>query len=295
VTHPAIGRIGRLYLPIFLGLLVSTLALVIDRNFASALGDGALAAMRYATQIQQMALGLVAAAIALATLPALASAAAAGDEPLFRRTLLAGLRLITLLIVPATLGLLVLAEPVVVLLFRHGATTNEGAALIELALVGYLLGLPFAAIDQLLIFAYYARKNTRTPVLVGIVAVVINLATALLLLRPLGVLGLVLANSAQFISHALIMLWLARRALGDLDWPALVVVLLRALAAALPMAGLVAGLAGLLAPLSGFGGELLRVVLPATVGGLLYFWLLHRLGVNDLAQIGRLMARRLGR
>lgn len=292
--HPAVRQIGRLYLPIFLGLLVSTLALILDRNFAAALGHAVIPAMLYATQVQQMALGLVAAAIALATLPALAQAAGAADLDAFRATLGAGLRLITVLIVPATLGLAALAAPLVALLYQHGATDAAGAALITLALLCYLPGLPFAAVDQLLIFAYYARKNTRTPVLVGALAVLVYLLVALALLRPLGMAGLVLANSAQFISHALVMLWLARRALGPLG-AGLGRTLRATLIASLPMAALAAGLAGLLGPVPGLAGEAARVAVPAAAGAALYVWLLARLGVDDLAHIGRLVRRKLGR
>jgi putative peptidoglycan lipid II flippase len=295
VAHPAVRRIGRLYVPVFLGLLVSTAALILDRNFASALGPAVVPAMRYATQVQQMALGLVAAAIALATLPALSAAASRDDLADFRVTLGAGLRLIVLLITPATLGLLALAGPVSQLLFGHGATDPAGVALISLALLGYLVGLPFAAVDQLLIFAYYARKNTRTPVLVGIVAVLIYLAAAVLLIGRLGMLGLVLANSAQFVSHALIMGWLARRSLGNLGGQRLRQALGAALLAALPMAALVWALAALLAPIPGLSGELLRVALPTAAGGALYFWLMRRLGVDDLAHLGGMVARKLRR
>lgn len=292
--HPAVRRIGRLYLPIFLGLIVSTVALILDRNFAAALGPEVIPAMRYATQVQQMALGLVAAAIALATLPALSRATGEEDLAAFRATLGAGLRLIVVLIVPATLGLLALAGPVVQLLFGHGATGPEGSALITLALLCYLLGLPFAAVDQVLIFAYYARKNTRTPVLVGVLAVLVYLAAALALSGPLGMAGLVLANSAQFITHALVMAWLARRSLGNLG-SGLRRTLGASLTAGLPMAALAWGAAWLLAPLPGLAGELARVALPAAVGAAVYVALLPRLGVGDLAHLGHLVARKLGR
>lgn len=294
LSHPAVRQIARLYVPIFLGLLVSTVALILDRNFAAGLGEAVIPAMLYATQVQQMALGLAAAAIALATLPTLSAAAAAGDLNGFRATLSAGLRLVLALIVPATLGLWALAGPVVTLLFQHGATDRAGADLIALALLCYLPGLPFAAVDQVLIVAYYARQNTLTPVLVGVVAVGIYLLVALALLPVFGMVGLVLANSAQFISHALIMLWLVRRSLGPLPGR-LPRALLAALAAAVPMTALAAAVAGLLAPAPGLAGELARVVVPAAAAGALYIWLLPRLGVDDLQHIGRLAASRLRR
>ncbi|HEX5164074.1 MAG TPA: lipid II flippase MurJ, partial [Thermomicrobiales bacterium] len=117
-THPAIRRIGVLYIPIFIGLFANTAALIVDRNLAWGVDNvHALGAMRYATTLNQMVLGLVAAAISLASLPALSRFWAAGDVENYWITLMRGLRMITVLAIPATLGLAVLAWPVVRLLF----------------------------------------------------------------------------------------------------------------------------------------------------------------------------------
>nr|WP_286207254.1 murein biosynthesis integral membrane protein MurJ [Thermomicrobium sp. CFH 73360] len=212
--HPAIRRIFILYLPIFLGLFANTVALTIDRNLAWGVDPHALGAMRYATALNQMILGLVAAATSLAALPTLSRHAAAGDEHSYQRTLSLGLKFVALLIFPATLGMAALSWPVVTLLFYHGATDLEGARAIWIALLGYLPGTLCAAFDQVLIFAAYARQNTRTPVLVGVFSVGIYFLVALTLVRPLGMLGLVLGNTAQFIAHALVMWWILRRWLG---------------------------------------------------------------------------------
>jgi len=212
--HPAIRRIFILYFPIFLGLFANTVALTIDRNLAWGVDPHALGAMRYATALNQMILGLVAAATSLAALPTLSRHAAAGDELSYQRTLSLGLKFVALLIFPATFGMAALSWPVVTLLFYHGATNLEGARAIWIALLGYLPGTLCAAFDQVLIFAAYARQNTRTPVLVGVFSVGVYFLVALTLVRPLGMLGLVLGNTAQFIAHTLVMWWVLRRWLG---------------------------------------------------------------------------------
>lgn len=133
--HPAIRRIMWLYLPIFLGLLVNAGALAFDRNLAWGIGENALGAMRYATAMNQMILGLVAAAISLAALPTLSRFFASGNEAAYRQTLGRGLRMVTVLVVPAALGLLVLSWPAVRLIFFHGATEQDGATAIWVALL----------------------------------------------------------------------------------------------------------------------------------------------------------------
>src|SRR5215216_190704 len=219
LRHPAVRQVLWLYLPIFLGLLANTAAVVVDRNLAWGAERDALGAMRYATTLVQLVLGLVAAAISLAALPSLSRHFAARDEATFQATLGRALAMVTVLIVPAVLGLAAVSRPTIDLLFRHGETGGEGAHLIVVALLGYLPGTLFAAYDQVLIFAFYARQNTRTPVLVGLGAIGVYFLVAVTLVDSLGMLGLVLANSAQFVVHAAVMYWLARRAFGGVGGP----------------------------------------------------------------------------
>jgi len=287
--HPAIRRIGVLYLPIFVGLFANTVALVVDRNLAWGVDNiHALGAMRYATTLNQMVLGLVAAAISLASLPALSRFWSAGDIENYWLTLMRGLRMITVLAIPATLGLAVLSWPVVRLLFEHGATGRDGATQILIALLIYLPGTLFAAYDQVLIFAYFARQNTKTPQIVGVLAVGIYFLFALTLVGRFEMAGLVAANSAQFIFHTIVMIVLLRK-LRTAEVPAHIDSrLTRTIAictgVGLVMAGVAGGLAWLLTKgLPGDAGiaklvsEGLTVGIPAATGaaiyaaGLLYF------------------------
>ena len=110
--------------------------------------------------------------------------------------------------------MLIWHRPIVELVYLRGAFDAADASVTGLALLLYSLQLPLTGLDQLFIFAYYARKNTRTPVLVGILGIGFYLAVALPLLQPLGMPGLVLANTVQNGGHALVMLWLLHRLLG---------------------------------------------------------------------------------
>jgi putative peptidoglycan lipid II flippase len=214
---PELRRIGRLYLPIVLGLVISQVAIALDRNLASRTGPQSIAWMQFATTIVQFPLGLVSTAIALAILPTLSRQAAspARAEQLgeFSNTLASALRMVLILIIPAAVALFILAEPLVALLFQRGNFTAYDTQQTALALRIYLIGLTFAAIDLPLVFAFYARQNTLTPTLVGLLGVGIYLVTALVptLVRPLQMTDLVLANSVQLTGHALIMLWLTNR------------------------------------------------------------------------------------
>lgn len=209
--HPAIRRMGVLYLPVFAGLLVNSVAVVIDRGLAWGAGQYAVGAMRYATTLVQLVLGLIAAAMSLASLPMLSRHFSDHNETAFQTVLSRVMGMVTVLILPATVGLALLATPIATLLFGHGAMEAGGIDAITIALLGYLPGTLAAAYDQVLIFAFYARQNTRTPVLVGMIAIGVYLVAAFGLVDRYGMMGLVAANSMQFIVHALVMWWAIRR------------------------------------------------------------------------------------
>ncbi|HET8630593.1 MAG TPA: murein biosynthesis integral membrane protein MurJ [Thermomicrobiales bacterium] len=297
LRHPAVRRIFILYAPIFIGLFANTFGQLVDRNFAWRAGEDALGAMRYATTLQQLVLGLVATGISLGALPALSRHAEAGDEAGFRDTLAAALRLTTVLIAPATFGLLALAWPLIALIFYHGATTATGAHMILVALLWYLPGTFFSAYDQLLIFVFYARKNTLTPQLVGVTAVVAYLAVEITLVGRFGMVALVAANSVQWTLHAAIMFYLARHLLGPDGRRALARTLAICLGAGVPMALLAFALSrGLEGAVPGprLVRESAALFLPAAAGAAFYAWAVTRLGVHEFASLTRAVRRRVG-
>ena len=221
LRDPALRRILKLYLPVLAGLIIGQVAIAISLNLASRTGDKGIALMDYPTRLIQFPLGLIVSAVSIAILPSLSRSAAENSTRDFRATLAQGLRLVLVLIIPSTIGLYVLGFNIVELLYEHGAFTPADTQAVTLMLWLYLAGLIFAGIDQPLVFAFYARKDTLTPAIVGLICNVgIYLAVALippaLQGRTLHITDLAIANSVQWMSHALIMLFLARQRLGGL-------------------------------------------------------------------------------
>jgi putative peptidoglycan lipid II flippase len=184
-----------------------------------------------------------------------------------------------------------LAMPVVALLFEHGAFTANDTVETSRALQFYLLGTTFAAIDLPLVFAFYARKNTLLPNLVAVIALGIYLVVALLLIQPLGYLGLVLANSAQLAGHALVMIWLTQTRLGGIGGEGLGVSALKFLGAGAAM-GTVLFFLPTVHLFNGILGELSQVLFPALIGGMVYVVILKVLRVRELEQLWGVLQRR---
>ncbi len=292
--HPAVRRILKLYAPIVAGLIINQLAVMLSFNLATRTGDQSVSYMRFATTLYQFPLGLVVTALSIATLPTL-SRQAIDQLDAFKRTLAEGIRLVMTLILPATAGLFALAVPIVALVFERGQFTGQDTLTTALVLRVYLFGLPFAAIDQMLVFASYARKNTWQPALVGVLSIGVYSATAVLLLRPLGLLSLMVADSVKHIVHTLMMLWLLQRHVGGLAGHGILPNILKSLGAAI-LTGLVAYQAAEFViskiQFSGFWGSLMPVVVGGVAGLLVYGTAVFLLGIEDAKLLRQIISRK---
>lgn len=312
LRHPGLRQIGRLYVPLMLSLIVGEVVAILSFNLASRTGEEGVAWMRYAAQLIQLPLGLVATAISFAILPTLSQQAQASlapsaggsrsgpdedarqrNEP-FLATLAQGIKLVLLLIVPATVGLFVLAQPVIELVFEHGDFGAYDTEHTTQALRFALLGLVFAAIDWPLNFAFYSHQDTLTPSLVGLVAVGVYLVTALtpaFLTGTLTLNGLILASSVQWASHALIMLWLLNRRMGGLHGRGMLRLSFKALIASAGMGAVTWLAAETLSqslPADNLISEVMVVSVAATMGFTVYVALMALLRADS----GGLLRRR---
>lgn len=295
--HPAVRRILRLYVPIALGLIVTQVQIIVDGRWASAAGAQSVSWMGYATTLVQLPLGLVPVAVSLAALPSLSQRAAEADWEGFRGIFGRGLRLVLLLLIPAAVGLWVLAEPVIRLLFEHGVFQPYDTFWTATALRLYLIGLLFAGVDFLLNYTFYARQDTRTPAAVGVIAVGFYFVAALLLKGRMGFLGLVLADSVKQFGHATIMVALLLRSVGRLHHERILSTLAKALVASGVMSlgvWLVARGVGLLLPV-GVISQAAVVALAGGAGAVIYVLMLRGLGVAEVAALTGSVAARLAR
>jgi putative peptidoglycan lipid II flippase len=314
LKQPAIRRILLLYGPIAFSFFVSACAAFLDQSLATQTpcmdvmaklhitkcGDANFSAMQFATTLIQFPGGLVASALSFAVLPALTTHIREGDIERFKSTLLLGFRLGLLLMIPAAAGLIVLQLPIISLLFKHGSFTPEQSVVTATALQNYAYQLPFIAIDQLLISAFYARKNTIIPVAVGIVSVFGYLIVALPFWQTLGMPALVFANTVQNSLHAIILLVIMRRVVGPMHLSRLVPTIGKLLLAAAIMVAVAWGLQVLLAPISLFSltsfiGRLLTVLIVGVIAGFVYFAIVTLLKVEEVTMLKGVIMAKLGR
>lgn len=289
--HAALHRIRRLYVPIALGLIVDKLGEVLSYNLASRTGDQSIPWMQYSATLIQFPLGLVSFAVSIAILPTLSRQATGGQPGSFKATLAQGLRLVLALTIPATVGLWVLATPIIALVFEHGDFTPADTLATVAALRYHLVGLVFAAVDQPLIFAFYARKDTWTPALVGVATIILYVILALVptLFAPLTLNGLVLANSLKWAAHAFLMLVLLQRSMGSLLGHGVWRLVAKAAVASAVMGGAVHLAAEGMTQIvpAGLVGEVLLVGGGGFIGSAIYAVLALLLRMEEVSLVGR--------
>lgn len=198
LTHPVVPQALRLLGPRAVGSCVYQLNVLVDTVCASwemIVGAGAVAALYYATRLFQFPLAIVGTALAQASLPWLSSQALETSPARLQVSVVTLLTLTLTLAIPATVGLLVLGEPIVRILFERGEFSAYSTAITTQALVWYAVGLAAYMAAKILTNTCYALQDTRTPVRTAAAALGVNLALNLALMRPMGVGGLALATS----------------------------------------------------------------------------------------------------
>ena len=212
LEHEGVRRIMRLMVPALFGVSVSQINLLLDTILASFLPTGSVSWLFYSDRLAELPLGVFGIAIATVVLPSLSRQHAGEGANSFAETLDWAIRMILLIALPATMALLVLAEPLLMTLFHYGKLTLNDIAMASYSLKAYALGLLAFMLIKVLATGYYAQQDMKTPVKIAVQAMVVNMVLNLLFVLPLyfiwniGHVGLALATSvaAYFNAGALL-------------------------------------------------------------------------------------------
>ncbi|MBN1826058.1 MAG: murein biosynthesis integral membrane protein MurJ [Candidatus Eisenbacteria bacterium] len=285
---PELSAVGALMLPGIVGLAVVQINIMVDTFFATLLAEGSVTALRMGNRVMLLPLAIFATAIASASLPTLSAQVAREGIDEAKQTLAYTLRLLFFLLLPSAVGLIVLGRPIVRLLFVRGAfDAGRSLDITATTLVFYSLGL-FAyggvkGVSQM----FFSLRDTRTPVIVGAIAMGTNILFDLLLYRSLAVGGLAFATSLAGVVNFLLLLYLLVRRHGPIREGRLLGTWLRVFLCAIVMGGTVHVVSLLLEPTDPgpLSGQILHVVGAIAAGGVVYFaaaTLLCRRELGDL-------------
>ncbi len=194
---PGVRRVLHLMLPALLGVSVIQVNLLLNTLMASFLPSGSISWLYYSDRLMEFPLGLLGVALGTVILPNLSRRQAEGSTDGFSRTLDWGLRLVLLLGLPAGIGLLLLAEPIMATLFQSAAFDAQDVVMAGRGLMAYSLGMVGFILIKVLAPAYFARQDTRTPVKIAVRALILNIVLNIALMLPLAHAGLALATTVS--------------------------------------------------------------------------------------------------
>ncbi|MCC7156917.1 MAG: murein biosynthesis integral membrane protein MurJ [Bryobacterales bacterium] len=246
-SHPGMRHIFNLMGPAILGNAAVQINVLINTYFASGINDpvrgadGPVSWLGYAFRFMQLPLGLFGVAIATATLPAVGRSAASGNIDEFRETLARSLGLVFVLTVPSSVGLVILGRSIVGAIYEGAKFQAYDTQQTALALSCYAIGLAGYAAVKVLTPAFYALKDSRTPMLTSVGSIAINIGAAIVLLRAvkMGHAGLALSTSCVALFSFLVQFWVMRRRIGGVYGRRLRDTVLKVCVASAVMAGAV--------------------------------------------------------
>jgi len=211
-SNPAVRKVGALMVPGIFGVGITQINLAVSRVMASFLEEGSASSLYYATRVRELTLGLFSIALSIALLPTLSELAAQKDIEGMKKTLVFSFKMIFLITLPAMVGLLLLNQQIVQVLFQRGLFAEQSTTMTATCLLYFSMGLPFISVVKILASAFYSLKDTKTPVIAAFFVMIAYLSLALVLMKPLRVGGLALALSlAEAFNFLLLFVFLERK------------------------------------------------------------------------------------
>jgi len=292
VKSDNIRKMMKLAVPVMLGVSVNQVNTLVDRTIASSITVGGISALNYANRINLLLQGVIIASIATVIYPTISNMVVENNLKGLKKTIGSSLLATNVFIVPATIGSLIFAEPIISLLFGRGAFDADAIELTSLALIGYSLGMVAFGIREIISRFFYALQDTKTPMKNSTIGMFINIILNIILSYFWGIAGLALATSISGIVIAYLMIIKLRAKIGPFGMKQISISFLKILFASLVMGGLAKlSFNYLTASLS----QNISLLIAISVGALSYFVIIYFMKIEDVDVIVGAIKKKLGR
>ncbi|WP_053831207.1 murein biosynthesis integral membrane protein MurJ [Paraclostridium bifermentans] len=224
--------------PVLIGVAVTQVNSIVDRTIASTLVEGSISALNYATKLNQFVMGMFIVSISSVIYPMLSKLSTENNKKKFKESIVTAINVVTLIIIPISVGAIILAEPIVKLLFQRGEFDSRATQMTAIALIFYSIGMLGFGLRDILGKIFYSLQDTKTPMINGIIAMVLNIVLNLAFVKytNMGLGGLAFATSiSSLVTIALLSVSL-RRKIGAFGGKKIISVLIKSIIAALLMA-----------------------------------------------------------
>ena len=290
-----IKRMILLIAPIFIGVAVDQINLMVDRTLASTLVEGSISALNYANRLNGFVIGLFILSIGSVIYPVLSKSSLNNDKSKFIDTIVKSTNSVILLTVPISVGAIVLSTPIVKLIFQRGAFDEKATVMTATALIFYSLGTIGMGVREIFNKVFYSLQDTKTPMINGVFAMIVNIGLNLVLVKFMGHGGLALATSISAISCTFLLMVSLYKKSGYFGHDKILKTFIKALIAAIFM-GIVTTFAyGSLSKLlgAGFIGEFVSLFGSIGIGAITYGILIIVLKVEEVRMITNIVREKL--
>lgn len=289
-SHPAVRTMVKLSSWTFGYVVTNQIALVVIKNLAEP-GSGNQDAYSKAFTFFMLPHGLLAISIATTFVPELVRRVRAGDKDGFGSWLTAGVRWISILTIPASVAIVILAHPIISAILEHGHFDSLASHNTSRALAGFSIGLAGFSIYIFCLRGFYAHEDTRTPFFINVFENALNIALALVLVNRHGVLGLGMSFGIAYMVSSVLVLWLLHKKYAAVNWLSLLSLLWRAVIGSAVMGVTIWWLAYLLHPRSGMS-QLAELFLCISAGLIVYITALYALQVPEMRNLASVLPTR---
>lgn len=279
-----IKNVVKLGMPIFLGQLIFQLNTIIDKNFASFLGEGVMTIMKYANMLTSFVISVFVVSVVATIYPTLSKLASENNLVEYKKITSSSMNIILMFVIPLSTAFIILSSQIVEVVFLRGEFTAENAKITSQALVAYSLGLPAISLNEILNKQFYSLKDTKTPVLCNILSLSVNILLNFVLVKNLQHIGLALATSIATTVLASVLYFKLSKKMGDFDTKKLLSNLAKMIFSAVIMGMFIILLLKNIAVFTenlGNLGNVLEIMCCAFVGVPIYFALISILKIDE--------------
>lgn len=279
-------------LPVIIGASVNQINVLVDRTIASGLAVGGISALNYANRLNEFIQGLFVMSIATAIYPLISKMAADNNIKGLKDSVAEAINSIGILVIPATVGAMVFAEPIVELLFGRGAFDSQAVKMTASALFFYSIGMLGFGWRDILSRAFYSLQDTKTPMINAAIAMVLNIILNIVLSRFMGISGLALATSISALFCTVLLFISLRKKIGSFGMKGIVTSFYKVVLASIGMGVVARLLYGILGPVV---GDTVSLMGSMVVGGLVYLVLVYILKVEEVDIMIKMVKKKLGK
>lgn len=285
--------------PVLIGVAVTQINSIVDRTIASTLVEGSISALNYATKLNQFVMGMFIVSISSVIYPMLSKLSTENNQKKFKESIVTAINVVTLIIIPISVGAIILAEPIVRLLFERGQFDARATEMTATALVFYSIGMIGFGLRDILGKVFYSLQDTRTPMINGIIAMGLNIVLNLAFVKftNMGLGGLALATSISSLLTIVLLSVSLRRKIGAFGGKNVISVFIKSIIAALLMGVITRFSYDFINPIlsGGFIPDAIKLGISVGLGAIVYGISIIVLRVAEVKLIVDIMNKKLKR